>query len=191
MQDVTIKVTSGSHAVTVKAWEALEIHVKCSPDPDSEAFKFLFKQLNPIPRHSESYAMYAQVPPPPVKSYYFQSSYEKEKASHKFLLPPYGANLMDVVSRLPQLKNELKSIFENYGMRYVFDKGSQEIRAMIENDKDSVDIFMIPFNSISDTLKRFIFYKAAIESNTGSVLLFEEPEAHSYPPFIAKFTQSI
>ena len=33
--------------------------------------------------------------------------------------------------------------------------------------------------------------KAAIESNSESALVFEEPEAHSYPPFISKVTQDI
>ena len=48
-----------------------------------------------------------------------------------------------------------------------------------------------PFHSIADTLQRMIFYKAAIESNSESALVFEEPEAHSYPPFISKVTQDI
>src|SRR5690606_5112424 len=44
---------------------------------------------------------------------------------------------------------------------------------------------------VSDTLKRLFFYKAAIETNRGSVLIFEEPEAHMFPPYISKFTADV
>ena len=36
-----------------------------------------------------------------------------------------------------------------------------------------------------------MFYKAAVESNTDSIVLFEELEAHAFPPFISMITRSI
>ena len=44
---------------------------------------------------------------------------------------------------------------------------------------------------MADTLQRLIFHKAAIMSNDNAVLLFEEPEAHMFPPYIRKFTGDI
>jgi predicted ATP-dependent endonuclease of OLD family len=44
---------------------------------------------------------------------------------------------------------------------------------------------------MADTLQRLIFYKAAIFSNENTVLLFEEPEAHMFPPYIRKFNWDI
>lgn len=44
---------------------------------------------------------------------------------------------------------------------------------------------------MADTLQRIIFFKTAIASNTDSVILFEEPEAHSFPPYIVHVTQEI
>lgn len=96
---------------------------------------------------------------------------------------------MNIVSMMPKLKEELRTIFNDYGLKYVFDTNSQEIKVMKE--KKPGEIFLIPFHSIADTLQRMIFYKAAIESNSESALVFEEPEAHSYPPFISKVTQDI
>ena len=52
-------------------------------------------------------------------------------------------------------------------------------------------IFTIPFKLVADTLRHLIFYKAAIASNKESILLFEEPEAHMFPPYISKFTGSV
>lgn len=125
----------------------------------------------------------------PLRSYFYPSSFEKEKFPLTYLMPPGGSNLMSVVSQLPGLKEELRIIFNDYGLKYVFDTSSQEIKVMKE--KKPGEIFLIPFHSIADTLQRMIFYKAAIESNGNSILVFEEPEAHSYPPFISKVTHDI
>lgn len=96
---------------------------------------------------------------------------------------------MEIVNQLSPLKKELAGIFSDYGLKYVFDTNSKEIKIMKE--KSPGEIFLIPFHSIADTLQRMVFYKAAIESNSNSILTFEEPEAHSYPPYISKITRSI
>ena len=69
---------------------------------------------------------------------------------------------------MPKLKEELRTIFNDYGLKYVFDTNSQEIKVMKE--KKPGEIFLIPFHSIADTLQRMIFYKAAIESNKGIII---------------------
>lgn len=125
----------------------------------------------------------------PFRYYTFRSPLVRESSLLNFLLPPYGGNLMNIVSQLPALKEELAAIFHEYGLKYVFDAGSQEIKVMKESGDG--DIFLIPFHSLADTLQRLIFYKAAILSNKQSVLLFEEPEAHTYPPYITNVVQSI
>ena len=89
---------------------------------------------------------------------------------------------MNIVSMMPKLKEELRTIFNDYGLKYVFDTNSQEIKVMKE--KKPGEIFLIPFHSIADTLQRMIFYKAAIESNSESALVFEEPEV---VPLLPKF----
>ena len=96
---------------------------------------------------------------------------------------------------MPKLKEELRTIFNDYGLKYVFDTNSQEIKVMKE--KKPGEIFLIPFHSIADTLQRMIFYKAAIESNSESALVFEEPEGNAvyYPigqkPVFYNDTQSL
>lgn len=49
----------------------------------------------------------------------------------------------------------------------------------------------MPFISIADTLQRVMYYKTAIASNENAILTFEEPESHSYPPYISKLTTDI
>ena len=55
----------------------------------------------------------------------------------------------------------------------------------------SSGIFSIPYELVADTLQRVIFYKTAVLSNKEKVLLFEEPEAHMFPPYISKFTSDV
>ena len=40
-------------------------------------------------------------------------------------------------------------------------------------------------------MQRIIFHKTAIASNQNSVLVFEEPEAHAFPPYISHITHEI
>ncbi len=106
-----------------------------------------------------------------------------------YLVPPYGANLIEIIQENRELKKELIKLFSEYGLKLLFDKGSNLLR-IVKETKDG-EIFSLPYNSIADTLHRLIFYKTAITSNKDSILLFEEPEAHCFPPYIAHFTQEV
>lgn len=125
----------------------------------------------------------------PLKKYTFTSDNQSKSDGFSFLLPPYGDNLLQVITLHKELKNELIDLFSEYGLKLAFDKASRTIKVVKQNKED--DLFLIPYNSIADTLQRLIFFKSAIASNKNSVLLFEEPEAHSFPPYMAHITQKI
>lgn len=95
---------------------------------------------------------------------------------------------METVANLPDLKSSLAKLFHSYGLKMMFDSGSKEIKAMREN---GLDMFLVPFSSLADSLQRLIFYKAAIESNQNKVICFEEPEAHTFPPYISNVVNDI
>jgi hypothetical protein len=104
------------------------------------------------------------------------------------LRPPFGDNLLHVLERSPSLAEYFGQWFKQYGLRLVIDRASQSLKVM----KDKGDtVFILPYSSIADTLQRIIFYKTAVASNKNSVLLFEEPEAHAYPPYISEFTHEV
>lgn len=125
---------------------------------------------------------------PGILAYFFPRHFVTESSNVGFLLPPSGANLMETVANLPELKTSLAQLFHSYGLKMMFDSGSQEIKAMREN---GLDMFLVPFSSIADSLQRLIFYKAAIDSNKDKVLCFEEPEAHTFPPYISNIVNDI
>ncbi len=125
---------------------------------------------------------------PPIKKYAYKHNVIFTKAHAKYLIPPFGPNLLDIIENYPDLKKSVVEMFSEYHLDIAFDKASRSIK-VIQNNKDG--IFLIPYNSIADTLQRIIFYKAAIASNDNSVLLFEEPEAHSFPPYMTHLTQEM
>ncbi|MBC9912938.1 AAA family ATPase [Chitinophaga varians] len=126
---------------------------------------------------------------PPVKRYIYKADVVYEKGHAKYLIPPFGSNLLSIIEQYGELKDQVTTLFREYGLDIAFDKSSQTIKVIQSKDKDGM--FLIPYNSIADTLQRIIFFKAAIASNDESVLLFEEPEAHSFPPYMTLLTQEM
>jgi hypothetical protein len=124
-----------------------------------------------------------------LKSYHFKIPVKYKKDNNRFLTPPFGQNIMQTIELLPNLLQKITHWFSLYNLRVVLDKASQSLKILKET-KDGL-IFLIPYSSIADTLQRIIFYKTAIQSNENSVLIFEEPEAHSFPPYIVEFTQEV
>jgi AAA15 family ATPase/GTPase len=47
-------------------------------------------------------------------------------------------------------------------------------------------LYSFPFESISETMRRIVFYKAALESNKDAILVLDEPEANTFP-FYTKY----
>lgn len=131
----------------------------------------------------------SEMPNYDVRSYFFTSPFQFENTGVKFLQPTIGSNLSSVLDSLEKTKKEISDILALYGLKLSYDQASQEIK-LLKTVSDS-SIYLVPFNSIADTLQRIMFYKTAIASNENAILTFEEPEAHSYPPYISKITTDI
>ncbi|MDX9880561.1 MAG: hypothetical protein RBS73_00755 [Prolixibacteraceae bacterium] len=93
-----------------------------------------------------------------------------------------------VIENYPELKSQVTALAREYGLEIAFDKGSETIK-VIQSDKDGISL--VPYDSTADTLQRIIFFKAAIASNNNSILLFKEPEVHSFLPYISHVTQEM
>lgn len=135
-----------------------------------------------------------------VKRYTFKSDKQGQQNARaprlqpSFLSPPFGNNLMQIIDANPELTDYYASFFQEYGLDLVFDKTSSTVKIMKQikgNNGDTLKTFILPYSSMADTLQRVIFYKTAIVSNKESILLLEEPEAHSFPPYIVHITQEI
>jgi AAA15 family ATPase/GTPase len=110
------------------------------------------------------------------------------------LMSPFGENLLNIIQTHPKLNKACRELFKDYNLQLLFDKRNRSMMitkpSRTEGDEMPA-IFTMPYGSVADTLQRIIFYKTAIASNTNAVLLFEEPEAHSFPPYIKDITQDM
>ncbi|MBE2289672.1 MAG: AAA family ATPase [Chitinophagaceae bacterium] len=123
-----------------------------------------------------------------VKKYVFKNNFNDRKTSGLNLDHPFGENLVDVIHLNRELRKEVTDLFKRYDLEFSIDPSTNAIKGI----KRSEDLpILIPFYQMADTLQRLIFHKAAIMSNENAVLLFEEPEAHMFPPYIRMFTKDI
>lgn len=180
VSSVPIEVSAGENhlVVTRSASNGLSVDITSQQDIS----KYTFSSSLNLTTKKDPTAL------PDILTYFFPRQVAAESSNFLSLLPPSGVNLMETVASLPDLKSKLASLFHGYGLKMMFDSGSQQIKAMKEN---GLDMFLIPFNSLADSLQRLIFYKSAIESNHDKVICFEEPEAHTFPPYISNVVNSI
>lgn len=125
--------------------------------------------------------------PSPVKKYAFKPFGEAMEYA-PFLRPPHGENIYFMARKHRELRDEIHQFLKPNGLDFLFDVERQRL-AVMQKQEDSFVSF--PLHLVPDTFQRYIFHLAAIMSNRDSVLLFEEPESHSYAPYIYQLAQHI
>ncbi len=124
----------------------------------------------------------------PIRKYCFK---ELSNISNKFpdyLLPPYGDNLFTIVDHNKDLRKEIVEVFDEYKLQFTSYK--KESKFEIQKNIDGY-ITKYNYSSMADTFQRLIFYFAVIDSNKDSVLILEEPEVHSFPPYTKELSDRI
>jgi hypothetical protein len=125
-----------------------------------------------------------------AKKYTFQKQTPVGRTyDESHLRPPFGDNLLEIIATAPSaFRKAVGQFFAPFGYQLVLrpEDGKLEIQKTV----DGV-VFAVSYSLIADTLQRLIFYLAAIESNDDAVILFEEPEAHSFPVYVSQLGQRI
>lgn len=121
----------------------------------------------------------------PIKRYEFAGLIETNKNGYS-LQTPQGDNFYSIIESHPDLREEVKRFLEPNGLQLLLDIENQRI-TVVQTTEDTLISF--PLVLVPDTFQRYIFHLAAIMSNRNSVLLFEEPESHSYGPYIYELAQ--
>jgi AAA15 family ATPase/GTPase len=125
-----------------------------------------------------------------IKKYEFIKNITYKNGSDEVLADPYGENVFDVIYANDSLSRDASELFKEYNLELIYDSRDQSF-IILKKLKEGLLGFSIPYDLIADTLRRLIFYTAAITTNKQSVLLFEEPEAHMFPPYMRKFTTDV
>lgn len=125
-----------------------------------------------------------------IKKYQFVNNISYNNNENvNYLANPNGENLLKIFQINNQLRKEAAEIFKMNDLKLNIDIEKNEIRVQKNTSEDT--ILSIPYNLMADTIQRLLFYSAAILSNKNSILLFEEPEAQLFPPYIKKLTYDI
>jgi AAA15 family ATPase/GTPase len=138
--------------------------------------------------YNRSIAPQAAVPGFSIKKYEFKKNELRNINQYSGLKFPFGENLFDIIQTNEIINDEVSELLKEYGFEFLYESRLQAYTIFKRTDKG---VFTIPYELLADTLQRVIFYKAAIFSNKETVLLFEEPEAHMFPPYISKFTADV
>jgi predicted ATP-dependent endonuclease of OLD family len=160
--------------------------VKTSNDDKVHNWDSIFKRL---PRSDDFIDKFGPGYLSSIRKYNFQKDIIHSSGNYDFLSVPHGANLFDIIYTRPELRNEVAGLFKEYNLKINFDLSENEF-SISKEIKENV-VLTLPYKLIADTLQRLIFYKAAIASNKDAILLFEEPEAHMFPPYISKFSADV
>ena len=115
-----------------------------------------------------------------VKFYRFRERTSFDEQTSDFLRPPSGGNLLSVLAANRELRTAVNSPFLSRGLRLVLRPQDNKIEVVKSSWEDDIMISH-PYSLASETFQRLTFYQAAILSNHDSVLVFEEPESHSFP----------
>lgn len=126
-----------------------------------------------------------------IKRYAFNSDIEFQTSESLSLNIPFGENLNDVVEINAGFRKECNEILKSYNLNLHFDRTQLGNKLELRKSLSDGTTMTLDWKLIADTLRRLFFYKAAFLSNKNSVLLFEEPEAHMFPPYISKFTSDM
>jgi AAA15 family ATPase/GTPase len=104
------------------------------------------------------------------------------------LLPPFGENIASLLYSDKTARQSAGKFFAGSGLKLTVDFTSQKLTLVKEED----DVLVaFPYSTASETLRRMIFYSLALETNRDQVLVFDEPEAHSFPPYTKTLAERI
>lgn len=126
-----------------------------------------------------------------LKKYSFKKGirFSKGRGNIDFLQHPYGENLLDVIETNKDILEFIGQRFRDYGFHFVLDNEKNNL--FIQKELVSGVVSNISYDLVADTFQRMIFYMSAIKSNDRSILILEEPEAHSFPPYVSMLADEI
>ena len=96
------------------------------------------------------------------------------------LNPPFGNNLAALLLASKEVRQTASAFFSGSRYRLTVERAKNSV--MLAREEEGT-LVALPYEASSETLRRMIFHHLAIDTNHSSSLVFDEPEAHAYPPY--------
>lgn len=124
-----------------------------------------------------------------IHPYHFKAINTFPLLYRDFLAVPHGQNLFFLLQTNKELRNLVGDIIQERGFKLSLRQANYEIE--ISKEKEGL-LVAYPYNLISDTMQRIVFFVAAIESNKkDATLIFEEPESNVFPYYTKYLAEKI
>jgi predicted ATPase len=114
----------------------------------------------------------------PCRLYTFRSSPKQDPAETGYLTCPFGSNLSNLLASDARLRSLVRDLFKDKGLRLSVD--SEQGGISLTKDVNG-QLYHFGYQTVSETLRRIVFYMAALETNQNALLLLDEPEANTFP----------
>ncbi len=122
------------------------------------------------------------------KYYLFNREIEFRQDNYEGLTPPHGTNLPSLIYTNNQIKNMFDNIMTEFQYEPIVDPYDNEIKVMKRAKKLKV---LLPYEVISEGLRRLVFFKTSVISNENSIITMEEPESYLFPYYVSNFAESL
>ena len=152
---------AGVHSPGVRSHQAFQL----SSTLEAEPATFDLSDVNTVPEAS---------------FYLFKSFNPTDASGNGHLNTPFGSNLLNLLYSSKEARQTASGFLGASGFRLNVDITDKRLR--ISKVVDDVMI-SFPYTACSETLRRMIFHHLAIDTNKDAILVFDEPEAHAYPPY--------
>ncbi|MCU0434424.1 MAG: AAA family ATPase [Bacteroidia bacterium] len=105
-----------------------------------------------------------------------------------YLRPPFGNNLIHLLITNKKLRSIITSSLDSIGLKLRVIQHANQIEIV-----DTVDdiSFVYPFTSLSETIRRQIFYSSILATCNQKVILLDEPDTHSFPAYVKQFAEEV
>jgi AAA15 family ATPase/GTPase len=116
-----------------------------------------------------------------LKFYRFKTLEAYHGRDFSYLFPPSGSNLLNLATGNKKIRDAITDFLKTYDLTLNLRHPENTIE--IQQQSGHI-VFSYPYMMLSDTVQRLIFYVIAMESNSESTIVFEEPEVHAFPSYI-------
>jgi len=123
-----------------------------------------------------------------VLSYKYNPNVTFGKSEKLYLETPFGENLPSVLLSNRELHSLVKNLLEDLGFKLLIKPFESSFEIIRENNGSFLSF---PLVTMSDTVKRVIYYLAIIKSNENASILLEEPESNTFPFYTMALAEMI
>ncbi|HVY69488.1 MAG TPA: AAA family ATPase [Verrucomicrobiae bacterium] len=121
--------------------------------------------------------------PDNIRCYKFKAIHQFVDAHPELLHAPFGDNIVAVLYANPELRRRIGGLVRTKGFRLQLKPTESQL--LVTKDIND-ELYSYPWVTVSETLRRVVFFMTAMETNREAALLLDEPETCVFP-FYTKY----